>query len=84
MLGDRGGGIMELKVGETNRLVFPNPKHGFTVSTSTENIVEVVMYSISDPAWVAIAGKQPGETLVIVRSDDEVQPLWKEFVRVRA
>ena len=74
---------MELKLGETTRLVFPNPKDGFTVSTSTANIVEVVMYSISDPAWVVITGKQPGEPLVTVRSDNAVQPLWKEFVRVR-
>jgi hypothetical protein len=75
---------MELKVGETSRLVFPKPKHGFTVEASTGNIVEVVKNSGSDPAWVAITGKQPGETLVTVRSDNEVQPLWKEFVKVRA
>jgi hypothetical protein len=75
---------VELKVGETNRLVFPKPKGSFTVGTSTENIVEVVINSASDPAWVAITGKRPGETLLTVRSDNAVQTLWKEFVRVRA
>jgi hypothetical protein len=76
---------MELKVGETSRLVFPNPtRYGFTVDTSPNDVVEVVKNSGGDPAWVAITGKQPGETLVTVRSDNEVQPLWKEFVRVRA
>jgi hypothetical protein len=75
---------MELKVGETNRLVFPKPKDGFTVRASTENIVEVVEKSGDNSAWVALTGKQPGETLVTVRSDNDAQLLWKEFVRVRA
>ena len=73
-----------MKVGETIRLVFPNPRHGFTVDASTSDVVEVVKNSGGDPAWVAITGKQPGETLVTVRGDNEAQPLWKEFVRVRA
>ena len=75
---------MELKVGETNRLVFPKSEHDFTVDTSTENIVEIVKNADGDHAWVAITGKQPGETLVTVRLDNEMQPLWKQFVRVRA
>jgi hypothetical protein len=77
-------GIMELKVGETNRLVFPKPENGFTVDSSQNGVVEVVANSAGDPAWVAITGKQLGETLVTVRSDKDAQPLWKEFVRVRA
>jgi hypothetical protein len=75
---------MELKVGETSRLVFPKPTHGFTVDTTTIDVVEVVVNSGGDPAWVAITGKQPGETLVTVRSDNQMQPLWNEFVRVKA
>ena len=75
---------MDLKVGETSRLVFPNPKHGFTVDTTPHDVVEVVKNSGGDPAWVAITGKQPGETLVTVRSDNPGQTIWKEFVKVRA
>jgi hypothetical protein len=76
---------MKLKVGETRRLVFPNPnKYDFTVDTTTNDVVEVVTNSGGDPGWVAITGKQPGETLVTVRSDTEGRPLWKKFVRVRA
>jgi hypothetical protein len=75
---------VELKVGETNRLVFPNPKYAFTVDTSTNDVVEIVTNSDGDPAWVAITGKQPGETLVTVHGNNNVPPLWKGFVRVRA
>jgi hypothetical protein len=75
---------MELKVGETSRLVFPKPTYGFTVDTSAADVVEVVKNSGGDPAWVAITGRQPGETLVTVRDDNDAQPLWKEYVRVRA
>ena len=71
-----------MKVGGTSRLVFPNPKYGFTVESNTCDIVEVVKNSDGDPAWVAITGKQLGETLVTVRGDNGGPPLWKKFVRV--